>query len=87
MNNPSPMPPLMTSIPNEHTPYANYQYAGDFNQCLPGESLKQSGLGIASLILCILIGIMLFAAICVAGFMEAATPGGFRLGGSKVCGI
>ncbi len=43
---------------------------------MPAGSYRQSGLGIASLILSILIGIMLFVAICVAGFMEASTSGG-----------
>ncbi len=76
MNNPSTMPPMMSSIPDQPSPYANYQYQGELSESLLPGSHRQSGLGIASLILSILIGIMLFAAICVAGFMEAATPGG-----------
>lgn len=76
MNSPLPMPPQMTSIPNEPSPYASYQYQGDFNQPTPDESIKQSGLGIASLILGVLFAIMLFATICIAGYMEASTPGG-----------
>ncbi len=76
MNNPSTMPPMMSSIPNQPSPYANYQYQGDVSGSLPAGSYRQSGLGIASLILSILIGIMLFAAICFAGFMEASTSGG-----------
>ena len=76
MNNQSTTPPQMQSIPDQPSPYANYQYQGDMSGSLPADSYRQSGLGIASLILSILIGIMLFVAICVAGFMEASTPGG-----------
>ena len=76
MNNPSSMPPMMSSIPDQPSPYANYQYQGDMSESLPPCSYRQSGLGIASLILSILMGIMLFVAVCFAGFMEASTPGG-----------
>lgn len=76
MNNPSTMPPLMSSIPNEPSPYASFQYQGAVSEPLPGGGIRQSGLGIASLILGILTAIMLFATICFAGYMEAATPGG-----------
>ena len=37
---------------------------------------KHSGLGIASLILCVMSTLSLFALIVVAGVLEASTPGG-----------
>lgn len=76
MNNPSTMPPMMSSIPSEPASYSSFQYQGDVRGSLQSGSFRQSGLGIASLILSILIGIMLFVTICFAGYMEAATPGG-----------
>ena len=76
MNNPSTMPPMMSSIPSEPASYSSYNYQDDVSGSLTAGSFRQSGLGIASLILSILIGLMLFVAICFAGFMEASTPGG-----------
>ena len=67
---------MMSSIPSEPESYSSFNYQSDVSESLPAGSYRQSGLGIASLILSILIGIMLFVAICFAGFMEAATPGG-----------
>lgn len=37
---------------------------------------KHSGIGIASFVLSIVTGLLMFASIVVAGFMEATTPGG-----------
>ncbi len=76
MNNPSTMPPMMSTIPSEPASYSSFHYQDDVSGSLPAGSYRQSGLGIASLILSILIGLMLFVAVCFAGFMEASTPGG-----------
>ena len=51
--------------------------------------LKQSGLGIASFILSILCGLLIFVMFIIAGVMEASSPGGIdeRSAGAVVLGL
>lgn len=47
-----------------------------FDRVTPEPVLKHSGVGIASLTLSIVMGIVLIALVVIAGVMESSTPGG-----------
>ena len=56
-----------------HDPYASPKSDPQWQK---GVTQKQSGLGIASFVMAVLIGITAFALVVMAGVVEASTPGG-----------
>jgi len=61
-------------------PYAppsyDQQWGGDAHGGKPADSYPHSGMGIASFIMAIAVGIGAFALVIAAGVIEASTPGG-----------
>jgi hypothetical protein len=67
----------MTFDPNQADhPYVSPSSDPWQRQRSPGSGPKQSGLGIASLVVAIAAGATAFALVVVAGMMEVSTPGG-----------
>lgn len=57
-------------------PYTNAHAGQGPQYWSAGPALRQSGLGVASFLIAVIIGAGLLAVIVVAGVMEARTPGG-----------